>query len=444
MDVHHRLIIRHPRDGGILAERETGDYTLPTIVSGDRHTAEVDYINAAVLAEFGLTTTVLRSLTHSDADVDPIVRVHDLQARGDVDARAGHARWVMPSATFAPPDRAALRLWRAHGAIVDGCEWTNPHWFGEACNWIERTLDAAGLGPIDSVVQLRVWASSCVLRVLATDAEYYFKALPSSGSRECGVTRHLATHFPDVLPRVIACEPGRRWLIMTACEGRKLEDSADAGAWPRAAARYGRLQADCVAHVPALRALGCPVHDLETLARRIEPLCNDTGALRMNQPEGLTAAEIDRLRGLVPTLRRNCEQLARAGIALTLEHGDLWPSNIFVDADHCAIIDWEDVMIAHPFFSLAPLSVGLRKSALYSPELLTRVESAYLAAFTGPASKARLRSALRLAAPLGFIDMAIRYRHQRPSVAALHPWMHDFVPQALRLALAGVDAGEKS
>jgi thiamine kinase-like enzyme len=145
----------------------------------------------------------------------------------------------------------------------------------------------------------------------------------------------------------------------------------------------------------------------------------------------------------VPMLRRHCEQLAAAGIALTLEHGDLWPSNLFVDAQHCAIIDWEDVIIAHPFFSLAPLSVGLRRSRAYSPELLARLESVYLAAFEGVVTKARLRSALILAAPLGFIDMAIRYRHERPSVVALHPWMRELVPEALRLALAGV-AHEKN
>src|SRR4030095_13831086 len=119
MDVNHRLIIRHPRDGGILAERDAGSYTLPTIVADDRHTAEVDYINAAVLAKFGLTTTVLRGLSHSAADAAPIVRVHDLQAHGDVDARADHTHWVMPTAAFAPPDRATLRLWRTNDAIVD-------------------------------------------------------------------------------------------------------------------------------------------------------------------------------------------------------------------------------------------------------------------------------------------------------------------------------------
>lgn len=54
----------------------------------------------------------------------------------------------------------------------------------------------------------------------------------------------------------------------------------------------------------------------------------------------------------------------------------------------------------------------------------------------------RLRESLRLAAPLGFVDMAIRYRSQRPSVTRLHPWMRDLAPDALRVALEQLDADE--
>jgi hypothetical protein len=100
------------------------------------------------------------------------------------------------------------------------------------------------------------------------------------------------------------------------------------------------------------------------------------------------------------------------------------------------LIDWEDVAIAHPFLSLAPLRVGLSQSTIASPAFLDRLEHAYLAAYAELAPLEQLRTALHIAAPLSFIDMAIRYRHQPPSVVRLHPWMRDLVPQTLRLALA--------
>jgi len=202
--------------------------------------------------------------------------------------------------------------------------------------------------------------------------------------------------------------------------------------------QYARLQGACVPRVQELGALGCALRSLDVLAEVIGPLSTDTAALRPGEPDGLSAAEIERLQACVPLLQRQCEQLAACGIPYTLEHGDLWPGNFLVDQDTCVIIDWEDVALAHPFFSLAPLSVGLSQSTIAAPACLDRLAHAYLAAYAKLAPPERLRTALHMAVPLSFIDMAIRYKHQPPSVVRLHPWMRDLVPQTLRWALACV------
>jgi aminoglycoside phosphotransferase (APT) family kinase protein len=231
---------------------------------------------------------------------------------------------------------------------------------------------------------------------------------------------------------------------MTALEGCKLEDVSDVMIWERAAAVYGQLQLACVGRVRDLHALGCPTRGLDTLAAEIEPLSADLTALRPGEPDGLSTAEVDRLHAYGPELRRRCERLAACGIPLTLEHGDLWPGNFLVDDATCAIIDWEDVAIGHPFISLAPLIVGLGmfQPRLSSREVTQRLERAYVARFAGLVPPERLLEALRLAGPLSFIDMAVRYRYQRPSVVRLHPWMRDLVPQTTRLALAQLDTEE--
>jgi hypothetical protein len=95
--------------------------------------------------------------------------------------------------------------------------------------------------------------------------------------------------------------------------------------------------------------------------------------------------------------------------------------------------------------SLAPFLAGLGMSqpGLHSRGLVDRIERAYLTGFAGGAPSALLRKALRLATPLAFVDLALRYRRQRPSVVGLHPWMSELVPQAVRLALNALegDAG---
>jgi aminoglycoside phosphotransferase (APT) family kinase protein len=444
MRVQHRLIIRHPLQAAILVVHDNGGVQLPAFIAAERHTAEVDYINAAVLERFGLLTTVLRSLSHSDPRGDGVVRVYELETHGDSALGSHTLRWCGRTELRSLPDgeeRVAIAEWLASEPVhrvVDGREWTRPGWLDEVRGWIERSLRHVGLGEVREIVQLRAWPSSCVLRVHAASGDCYFKAIPESLRRECAVTEYLAHHFPDALPRIIATEPERRWLLMAACQGRNLEDVTDVALWERAAARYGRLQAACVSHVRELGALGCSLRSLDALAEAIGPLSSDTAALHLGEPDGLSTAEIERLQALVPLLRQRCEQLAAYEIPFTLEHGDLWPGNFPVDRDMCVIIDWEDVALAHPFFSLAPLSVGLHQSEIASPVILDRLERAYLAAFAEMAPPERLRTALRLATPLSFIDMAVRYRHQPPSVVRLHPWMHDLVPQTLQLALARI------
>jgi Phosphotransferase enzyme family len=192
----------------------------------------------------------------------------------------------------------------------------------------------------------------------------------------------------------------------------------------------------CIPRVRELEALGCRRRRLDTLAEGIGLLSTDPAALCPGQPEGLSVPEVARLQACVPRLQGHCTQLAACGIPDTIEHGDLWPANFLVDQATCVLIDWEDAAIAHPFFSLAPLRVGLSQSRSASPAFLDRLEHAYLAAYAELAPPERLRAALHMAAPLSFIDMAIRYRYQPPSVVRLHPWMRDLVPQTLRLALA--------
>ena len=91
--------------------------------------------------------------------------------------------------------------------------------------------------------------------------------------------------------------------------------------------------------------------------------------------------------------------------------------------------------IAHPFLGLAPLTVGLGNAGLATPDNVAALERAYPAPFESFGSAAQLRGALSRAAPLCFLDMAVRYRAQRGSMVALHPWMRDLVPYAVRLAL---------
>ncbi len=159
--VRHRLIVSNADDNVLIDGGR-----LPQLVTDDRHTAEVDYINELAAQRLGLRAIVLRSLDHSDV-VDGIVdRVHELELV-DVVPSSATVRWRPANVEDLndPADKAALALWlqQRHEPVVDGRDWMRRGWFAEACAWIERALHGAGLAAPLEVVQLRTWATSSVL-----------------------------------------------------------------------------------------------------------------------------------------------------------------------------------------------------------------------------------------------------------------------------------------
>src|SRR6185436_12398881 len=89
--VLHRLVVRRA-DAAVLLVRNGNAWSLPEIVLEERHTAEVEHLNAAVLERWGVVTTALAGLTHDDA-ADEVRRAHALEAHEQ--RRHGDAlRWA--------------------------------------------------------------------------------------------------------------------------------------------------------------------------------------------------------------------------------------------------------------------------------------------------------------------------------------------------------------
>jgi hypothetical protein len=212
---HHRLIVPDPRPATHLAIERTSGVALPSVDTDDRHTAEVDHVNDAVLQRDGVRATVRCSLFHGDPRDGIVERVHVLELHAG--AASSGVRRRRCSTNSSAIDRHALDLWLAANGIVDGREWTMPGWYGDACRWIERCTREGGLGAPVRIRQLRAWASSCVLEVQCEAATAYFKALPHSGRVEFAVTRWLSEACPDVAPRVSACDAGRSGSTFCRC-----------------------------------------------------------------------------------------------------------------------------------------------------------------------------------------------------------------------------------
>ena len=124
---HHRLIVPDPRQATHVAIERTRDVALPSVDTDDRHTAEVDHVNDAVLQRYGVRATVRCSLFHGDPRDGVVERVHVLELHGGAALEWRPARALLSE--LVGDDRRALELWLATNGVIDGREWTAPGWY---------------------------------------------------------------------------------------------------------------------------------------------------------------------------------------------------------------------------------------------------------------------------------------------------------------------------
>jgi hypothetical protein len=365
-----------------------------------------------------------------------------------VDARAGVAHRLLAVEPLEQPpaqhwmplaEMPALRKnWLAGRHVVDGRAWTRPEWFARACDWIGERATSAGWR-VHDVQQIRTWEFSCVLKVSTDRDNLFFKALPRAYAREVALTRRLADWYPERVPPVLAADARRRWLLLRDCGGPCLEDGAPLAEWQHVARTYATVQADAATHLDRLRALGCADRPLAALRTQIRDLLANPAALLLGEPDGLSASELEGLRDRLPELLSACEDLAASALPLSLDHGDLWASNVYLAPTGPMFIDWTDACITHPFLSLAPLLRSADWDTNLPANATTGIVDAYLEGWSAYGTLERLRHLVRLAEPLAALHTAVAYWRLTP-VPHRQWWMPRAVPFFARMALERVSA----
>jgi Phosphotransferase enzyme family len=449
MGVRHQLIVRDLTGERILLIADSHAWSLPSSELDDHHTAETDYINQSLHERFGIEVTVLRCL-HNMVERDKTIRAYELELHGaDPPGKSG-LRWFDREETThlswrSPSDRTTVEQWfaddsRRKTALPD---WQRAGWWRDAVDWIADSLAANRAGRIVKIVQRRQWDSSCVIHVICADGEYFFKAMPQI-SHERDVTILLASHTSAV-PDVVALHPTHNWMLMRAFAGGSLEESNDVARWAAGLAAYAEIQLQCISMRTELTRLGCPTLDMKIVSDDICALLSDSIALCENEPDGLSARQIDYLRMRAPDLKRGCERLAGGDVPFTIEHGDLWPGNVLVNDAGCVILDWEDVRVAHPFISVAPLIAGIEtyQSAMNIRDALNRFCEIYVNAFARFGEPSKLRELFRVAFQIATLEIALRYWHQPPAIVAINPWMRTLVPYFVALPYRTMGTGSE-
>jgi hypothetical protein len=286
--------------------------------------------------------------------------------------------------------------------------WYQPGWFEQASAWIHAELNRQHIsvgGPIEQP-HVRPW--STVLRAPTSAGAIYFKASAPVLGHEPGLTAALARWRPDCMPQVLATDLEHGWMLQPdfgVSLRSIIQASGDLGHWHRVLPLYAAAQIELADRRDELLALGTIDRRLTTLPAQYARLLDDTDALRIDLPDGLTSEEYRRARAFAPQLAALCEQLAGYRIPETLHHDDFHDGNIFMRDGRYTLADWGESCVAHPFFTMV---VTLRSIAYTlkleegAPEL-ARLRDIYLEPWTRYETPDNLHAAFDLAQRVGMV-----------------------------------------
>ena len=204
---------------------------------------------------------------------------------------------------------------------------------GTAEEWIGAHVRPTG--PTE-VIRERLWATTS--RIPTVEGPVWFKDCGADRGFEADLVAQLARGWPDLLPRVLAYDAARGWLLLGDA-GRSFEEFGNPPElWVRLLPRYAELQRD--ATVPKT----VPDRTLDRWPELYDGLVSSE--LPLDQ------SEAEQLRRFAPRFAELCSELADYGLPAAVQHDDLHHKNAFVDGDCLRIVDWGDASRSHPFVSL--------------------------------------------------------------------------------------------
>ena len=318
--------------------------------------------------------------------------------------------------------------------------WHDPDWRRQVTHWIQAEADRRSIHITGEIEQPHAYAWSTVLHVPTDQGKLFFKATAPETIYEAALTQSLARWFPDCMPEFVAVDAGRGWMLMRD-GGEQLRasirPSKDIAPWKPVIRRYAEVQIGLAEHITELLSLRLPDHRLVVLPGLFHDLLTDEESLMIDQEKGLTSAEWQRLKDMIPRVKQICADLAGFGIPESINHGDFHDGNVLIKDGRITFFDWGDASVAHPFTSLRTFFVSIEISLdledySFTPEMAELLDL-YLEPFQQFASKEKLLKAYQVSKPVASIVKALAW-HQgitrmESSLRQEYAWI---VPELMR------------
>ena len=271
----------------------------------------------------------------------------------------------------------------------------------------------AQLGPLGERVKhiepVRTGSSSAVFAVLTNVHRYYFKTCGAPFTHEPQLAAALDSWMPGSVPRVLAMDTARHWLLMADAGPMlrtRIQADGDTTLSDEMLRRFAALQQQMIPHQEELLRLGVPDRRLNRLPALYDDLIADTPALLVGQEEGVSAADLERLSAFAPTVRQLCAQLADYNLPETIQHDDFHTGNV---SEHYHFFDWGECYVAHPFYSLLIALRDAKFTLGYDPPTLDLLRDVYLQCWTDYTPLTRLHEVLAITHQLAALGRALSW-----------------------------------
>jgi hypothetical protein len=286
--------------------------------------------------------------------------------------------------------------------------WHDPEWLAGAVQWIDERVERVG-----EVDQFHAYPWATAIRVPTPEGQVWFKACIDELAHEVGTLELIAAHRPDLVPRLLAGDRERGWMLLDDA-GRRMRDLEPGGGqlerWEEAISLYAQLQLDVAVDADRFAAVGVPDRR-GRVTEQFAEILEDERATHPLPESALSATELEGLGAILPALARDEAELDSLGLPYTVQHDDLHDANIFVRDGEYRIIDWGDSCVASPLLSLtvALAVVAYRFGEKPDAPEVERVRAAYLEPFTALATSGELRRGAELARRVGYACGTIKW-----------------------------------
>jgi hypothetical protein len=285
--------------------------------------------------------------------------------------------------------------------------WARSGWLARTSAWMVERMADAGFATADAPRLVYQGPLAAVLRARSRGQALFLKCAAPVFAHEAAITHALASRTPDLVPTVIASEPGENWLLMHDHGGRMLDEGSEA-AWVDAVPRVVELQRAWIGATEGIAAAGGQTRPIADLASAVPSMLDRDdlgGRLDLEVREAWIAA--------IPRILDACAALIDLGVPDTLVHGDLHPGNIVQTENGHVVVDWSDAAVGNPFVDLATFLVWTKDR-----DLRRRLLDAYVVAWDGLLPHSRLAAAGELAMTVGALYQVATYQ---ALIAAMDP-----------------------